>query len=428
LQRRLLDQRLRKLLVAHVSAIGQQMPDVKELVLERIPLDMRDEFAAAVDARMAHAPPQAGRKRRASELCDAAPQPAGDNLAMADVGSIWDGIVKDVAAVADPRGHVAGELGRFIRFATTFHSQIAAVPIPFASLPCGDIAVGEHAALLYLSWVRYHEGTTATCTGKPVGIRELRRVIARIRVACSEYHHMVPLPACLLPDAPYGRAWKTALARWDREDSATYAKPAQEQVYLSGSDIEQYLISKIALALSGGAPISDEDIIGMFIMRVQSGTNLRAGNLEETMKWGDFKPHAKHGYYGSLVVSNTKRVDRSGGGRVRTKVERYVDDDVTGWIATEYHKRFAEGRGSEDYLFPSVARGKVDWQRPLANKKHIEMIRKCVDVLGLAPDGKLDLYNTTSIRSTSKLTEAYGRLHTKHCLSHIRIQKHTDPS
>jgi hypothetical protein len=57
------------------------------------------------------------------------------------------------------------------------------------------------------------------------------------------------------------------------------AARAQEQVYLTGEQIEHYCCM-VAAQLKIGPLVADRDLISAMMHRLASATNLRAGNLE----------------------------------------------------------------------------------------------------------------------------------------------------
>ena len=76
---------------------------------------------------------------------------------------------------------------------------------------------------------------------------------------------------------------------------------------MNGQHVEDFCFSILSKEILEGS-VGEEDLVGALLLRIQSGTNLRSGNLRQDVHWGDV--HKEVSLQGlpvfSMNVINTK--------------------------------------------------------------------------------------------------------------------------
>jgi hypothetical protein len=57
-----------------------------------------------------------------------------------------------------------------------------------------------------------------------------------------------------------------------------------------------------------GQELSDWDLMSGLVLRIQSGSNLRSGNLLNDLKWQHVSSASGKGEFGTVMLMNTKRL------------------------------------------------------------------------------------------------------------------------
>ena len=159
---------------------------------------------------------------------------------------------------------------------------------------------GEHPSqvLTWLSFLRQQ--------GK-AGPQTLFRKFSMLRAAL---HHLAQQGANLPPWAHKGarvpQAIRDQLTFWELQDLHCGAKlPTRRHLFLDGSQVEAYCMHQVQedILLPEGA--SDQSVLHALALRVQSGTNLRSGNLRQDIHWRDV-PYRPSTNRFTMDVINTK--------------------------------------------------------------------------------------------------------------------------
>jgi hypothetical protein len=314
---------------------------------------------------------------------------------------IWNILWADTMRAVDAKSSELDELRDFTAFNEAFREEQLRSGLHLLETSVGPIGTTEQQVLTYLHWRRFHRSAQGFCSEKPVPASQLYKMLSKIRSGAAEISHMVELPQCLVAMSPHSMWLKKRLAEWTVEDAKLHKKPVQEQVLLKGSDIEDWCIAMLVKAEHGD--VSDWDLCGALLLRIQSGTNLRAGNLEKDLCWRDVCSSGSRGEHGSLDVVNTKRLsaaNRNLGAMMAMagKVTRYLDDDISGQLFQMWCSRHEHDRLPQDNFFPNFHMRELIWSEALSNRTHNDMVRRCASDQGLAVGGKLLLYSSTSIR------------------------------
>lgn len=321
-----------------------------------------------------------------------------------DKDAVWDRLWKEVhrSAAVNPNNPVFDELKHFCDFTELFREQQEGAGLAFVATPFGDMGASEEQVLAYLAWVRSHHLGKGADYKKPYDASTLLKKFGKIRVGLEQCGE-VDVPAWAEVGVPHTRLVKNTIAQWSLEDLHHPAKKAcKEKLSLQGHQIEDYCLSLIVQDMAGQS-LSDWDLCKALVLRVQSGTNIRSGNLGDII-WSDVVCQKGTGEFGSISVLNTKRVARSVGSaskvsRVQAKVARWIDDLITGYMFKAWCARHKDHAASSDFFFPAFVNMQPVWQRHLQNAVHNQWVRECVSTLGLESNpGKLALYSTTSIR------------------------------
>jgi hypothetical protein len=214
----------------------------------------------------------------------------------------------------------------------------------------------------------------------------LYEIVGRIRAGLAEFSFTVQATECLTPQAPYSLWLKKRLATWKLQDAREYERPAQEKMHLSGQAIEEYCLSYLS-SHSAGDVLSDLALCGALVLRVQSGTNLRCGNLTKDLKWGDITVGDGPAEFGAMRVINTKRLTPIAANleslvRLQAKVLRSIDDVVTGGLFKLWCDRHRAARTDGEHFFPAFIADELCWGQPLQNSVHNTMVRRCAEVSG----------------------------------------------
>jgi hypothetical protein len=340
----------------------------------------------------------------------------------AALDELWQEMWGEVSAMANPNSPELDELKQYVRFTELFKQQLSEAGLPMLETPLGVIGGSEQQLAAYLCYRRFHQVGRKQCEEKPLSGQQLYKLMGKIRSGAGELGHIVKLPDCLVAQQPYSLWLKKRLAAWAVEDAKHFQKPAQEKVAVTGRDIEKYCINLIVDSQT--RELTDKELCGGLLLRIQSATNLRSGNLCKDLRWKDACSDRDRGHYGSIQVVNTKRLTAANHdlGKLVNMVgraSRYFDDDISGNLFQLWCRRHGAVRQGDDYFFPMVHHGHLEWSKPLSNTSHNEMVRTCVKVLQLAPDNKLVNYSSTCIRRGNQET-------TEAMIQRFRAQRNLD--
>ena len=417
LQTRVNDGRLRKILLAHLAVVAKHKENVADVVVPRVQQSQRESFGNELQRKLDDVAAAPARKKRrcGGRRAHAAAATGDDGVApqapaLVDPSELWRSICEDISCDAEGQERSMRELKNYSAFTASLRAPMEAEQYPIIELPIGPVGGAVQQLVAYLSYRRYGGGPKSACTTRPLTLRALLAIAAGVRAGAAEYEHVTPLPRCLRPQEKYTSFEKKQFAYWKREDERSWSSPAPEQVYLTGEQIQDYCIV-VCAQLASGAHVSDDMLLTALLVRFQSATNVRAGNLEYDLRWEDVHEDNGPGLYGRVSFINTKRVSAAAANvakvsRLRAKVDRYIDDDVSGTLFKEYNKRNREGRAATQYFFPAAQGDAMEWDRPMSNKQHNKLIQRMVAMMGYATEDRVLLYTSTSIRRGNQaLTE-----------------------
>ena len=257
---------------------------------------------------------------------------------------------------------------------------------------------GEHPSqvLTWLSQLR-QQGKAGPAT--------LLKQFSLLRAAL---HHLAQQGADLPPWAHKGTRFPQAIrdqcAIWASEDLHSGAKlPSRRHLFLDGSQVEAYCLHQMQqdLLLPEGA--TDQNILHALVLRVQSGTNLRSGNLRQDIHWRDvfFRPSQNRF---SIDVINTKINAGSGARSLRfnhRKVTKHLDDVLSHHLIQSWWERHHKGRSPEDYFFPYWTKSQFQWSKCMSNEQHNTAVQACAAFHKI---GDYVQFTSTSIRRGNALT------------------------
>ena len=126
----------------------------------------------------------------------------------------------------------------------------------------------------------------------------------------------------------FGILAKGLLSRGDLHCGAKL--PTRRHLFLDGSQVEAYCMHQVQedILLPEGA--SDQSVLHALVLRVQSGTNLRSGNLRQDIHWRDV-PYRPSTNRFTMDVINTKM--NCGSARaVRVKHRSRASDKMGCWM------------------------------------------------------------------------------------------------
>lgn len=347
-------------------------------------------------------PPSRGAARGSNDPLPAPEPHSAAEPEHGDVDAEWAALWAGVSEAPNPDSGVFKALHAFVDFTAKFRDQQGAQGLPFYATPLGDIGASEQQFGAFL----LHQRTRCSTRRdqRPLVLKQVLEIASAVRSGLAELTFGGVVPTHLVPSAQYSLWLKKRFADWAKEDHASGARePAQEHVHLSGEQVQAFCLRTLA-EYFGGGDASDFSICAALVLRIQSGTNLRAGCLERELRWGDANTTKIDGSYGHIEVLNTKRLTPVGPSAhtlasMRAKVVRHIDDDITGQLFQLWVGRHSSGREKTDYFFPFFTEGQEpQFGRPLTNHQHNAMVRRCAAMLGLAEGERLRLYTTTSLR------------------------------
>lgn len=355
---------------------------------------------------------------------------SGDDIEMApapanpSVEQIWDSVWSKVSHEKEPDHATTQDFVAFAKFTEMFKDSMAKESLDVIQTPVGPVPSSEKGLVSFLQYMRYHQTSMENCRKKPLLSDQLFRMAGKVRAGAAEYAHKVGLPEYLTPQANYSLWVKKRLAEWALEDSRKqHKKPQQEAVFLTGGQVQEFCLWVICEHLSG-AVVTDWVLCAAIALRFQSGTNIRAGNLEKDITWDHTCSKRRHGNFGKVIFMNTKKATPVLGDTkklVETKYafERFIDDDITGYLFQEWCDRHRLGRRHGDHFLPAFVDGVMDWTKPLQNKVHNVMLQYAVGAMGWDSSDRLHLYTTTCVRVGNQAA-------TEQEVSHFRAQRNKD--
>ena len=212
---------------------------------------------------------------------------------------MWSNLWKRVRTSSDPADKLRDQLLDYIQFCTRFEQQMLKENLGFIELPIGKIGATIQQLYAYLHYLRCSRPSNK----RPMSAGELKKRAAALRAAVSEYAHMVILPHCLRAQNEYTVWEKKHFVSWHKEDSLCHRKPMQEKVWLEGNTIEGYCI-RICLRLLDKEYVSDLELLTALVCRIQSGTNMRHGNLTRHFQWSDIQKGHPDSYILYILILN----------------------------------------------------------------------------------------------------------------------------
>ena len=278
-----------------------------------------------------------------------------------DDDAVWRQLCMRVSNTVDPMGASQAAIEHYVKFCSRFKSHMEYAGYGFIELPIGKVGATAHQLFLYLEYERERSSTR----GGKLSANELKKKVAAIRAGVAEYAHAVKLPQCLRAQADYTMWERKHFCKWHRDDTLDCCRPVQEKAWLTGEQIEDFCVSLVSKLLSGDT-VTDKELLTALVNRIQSGTNVRCGNLTKHLLWKDVHDGEGCGHYGSIDIVNTKRISPTNRNvksllALKGKVQRDVDDDITGLVFKEYITRFSAGRMQTDNFFPKIADETFHW-------------------------------------------------------------------
>ena len=179
-------------------------------------------------------------------------------------------------------------------------------------------------------------------------------------------------------------------------------KPTKRHLFITKSQVEEFAFNALRIHTleEDGTGIH---ILRALLLRVQSGSNLRSGNLCGDVHWRDVhcQPSSALSGFGKLFsidLVNTKSMPRL---RQERKVTRHLDDQLSHHLVHTWWAKHHWARSPDDYFFPLWRKGQWDFRRPMSNVQHCQAVQACAEFCGLHQH---HLFTSTSIRRGNALT------------------------
>ena len=120
-------------------------------------------------------------------------------------------------------------------------------------------------------------------------------------------HHFASsdLPSWAIRYDKIPKAIRDQMAAWEAQDLHKGTKPpSRRHLFLTGAQVESFCFQQVFkdILLPGGA--TDQDILHALVLRVQSGTNLRSGNLRCDTHWNRLLDKIHPGCQNVLILVN----------------------------------------------------------------------------------------------------------------------------
>ena len=319
-------------------------------------------------------------------------------------------------------------LQNFVLFTQKTKLEQEAHGLSFLETPLGPIGVSLRQVLAWMSWLRHH-GLNPGADSQPLTSKTLLNRFSQLRAGL---YHLGVQPAdaswaWITTDIP--RTIKDQLAAWEVVDLKEGRKEAsRKHLYIEGADIEAFCLHILRKHLLE-ENASDQDLLTALLLRVQSGTNLRSGNLLKDVHWRDVTKSCTKAGAGAktlftIKVINTKMNKDSGAKSLveqDRKVVRHLDDRLSHHLAKAWWERHHDGRQGEEYFFPATKQGAWNWSRHMDNEAHNACVRECAHFCGLARTvEELGEFTSTSIRrgnayTTELQVEKFRQQRNKEC-------------
>ena len=273
--------------------------------------------------------------------------------------------------------------------------------LPGVDTAMGRVGVHHTQILTYLSKLR-----GAPQASPQLSAKTLLNKFSQLRSAFQQLWPAKSWPLWAQQGKPIPATIKKQLGHWSLQDcKGGFGRPSRKHFFLEGSHVEDFALNALREHILHG------DIMGILralLLRLQSATNLRSGNLLKDLKWRDVHYTTALQSTGSRKVFSLSLINTKCQSPLQhqMRVTRHLDDQLSHLLMHSWWESCQRGRSPGEFLFPRcMASGCFDFAQPLSNEEHNFAVQACAHFCGLAKTyDDLLQFTSTSIRRGNAIT------------------------
>ena len=272
--------------------------------------------------------------------------------------------------------------------------------LPGVDTAMGRVGVHQTQILTYLSKLRGAPQATPQLSAK-----SLLNCFSKLRTALQQLRPKQSWPLWAQQGKPIPATIKKQLAHWSLQDcKGGFGRPSRKHLFLEGSHVEDFALNALREHLLHGALIG---ILRALLLRVQSATNLRSGNLRNA-RWWDVQCSTSLQSTGSRKVFSLSLINTKCHSPLafQMRATRCLDDQLSHHLMHSWWEACQRGRAPGEFLFPRcMANGCFDFAQPLSNEEHNLAVQACAHYCGLPSTvHELKQWTSTSVRRGNAVT------------------------